>query len=358
MTVTANKRAPQNKARTAALAAAYAERRLEKRSQWARRASHRVQRPVNKEKLPTVGIDKQVSKPAVRVGRGLAYTIVALLIHGSLVIGLSLLRGESFAPRDRSRVAENVTVEIKQPPPASKPEPEKETTVVADEKSVVQTVDKKEPLVEKIVKKKRVAKAGKKRSKTPPDPGPDPGPQADPIDLDNAPSEVADSKPRRRVVGISFESTVSGGKGPSFAVGNTRMGETEDQASDPNKVEKLRGEALRVGDEEEVGPNRVATAIPSAKKELKRPTRISEINLRYPRSLKEQGIEGNVVVLIRIAADGSVKRVKVIKSSGYPEFDDAAARAASSERFKPATRDGEPIDYSLKYTYRFRIKQV
>ena len=68
--------------------------------------------------------------------------------------------------------------------------------------------------------------------------------------------------------------------------------------------------------------------------------------------------EGNVAVMIRIAANGSVISAKVLKSSGYPEFDSAARAAALKEQFLPATRGGDPVEYTLKYTYRFRIKDA
>ena len=63
-----------------------------------------------------------------------------------------------------------------------------------------------------------------------------------------------------------------------------------------------------------------------------------------------------MVVLIVIDTAGKVQKVRVIKSSGYPEFDQAARDAARAELFTPARRDGAPVEYNLKYTYRFRIK--
>jgi TonB family protein len=73
-------------------------------------------------------------------------------------------------------------------------------------------------------------------------------------------------------------------------------------------------------------------------------------------ALKAQGIEGNVVVMIRIGPNGKVEGVRILKSSGHAELDAAARKAAKTESFSPAKRNGEPVDYDLKYTYRFRIK--
>ena len=353
MSVTANKSASKTSSQTSLLAAEYARRRRQKRSMAGKRADGRVQKAVSRDQLRLVVAEKVQSRGRV-LTRGILYTLAALFIHGSLVAGVFLIREEPSAPASRSLFApEKVTVKITPRSIDRKPVELPPADAVEDKPQVAV----EEPVVappEKVVKKKLFAKAGKKRTVLPPNAGL----AADPVDLAPAPPSEQKSPPRRRVVGLSFESTVKGGGGATFAVGNTRMGETSDRAADPSRVEKLRGEAIRVGAPEQVGPNRAATVIPTAKKEFKKPKRITKTTLPYPRTLKEQGIEGNVVVLIRISADGSVERVKVLKSSGYPEFDDAAARAAARERFTPATKDGEPIDYNLKYTYRFRIRQA
>jgi TonB family protein len=77
----------------------------------------------------------------------------------------------------------------------------------------------------------------------------------------------------------------------------------------------------------------------------------------FPATLKAQGIEGDVTVRVDIAASGDVTSVTIVRSSGYPAFDDAAKRAAASERFAPAIRDGNPVPFSLSYSYRFRIEE-
>lgn len=53
--------------------------------------------------------------------------------------------------------------------------------------------------------------------------------------------------------------------------------------------------------------------------------------------------EGRVVLRVLVRPDGTVERVEVVESSGHPVLDRAAADAARSWKFQPATRDGEPI---------------
>lgn len=332
----------------------YPGRRAQKRREARERSSGRVRNPVKDTHVIPAKINGARSSSLGRLSKGLLYASLAIGVHGSIVLGLSSFDGAHGPNLDLGKSnIEKVTVKVEYKP---LPERDESTPVAEDTKEDdrVAVRDLEEPIAPKKVKRKNFAKAGKTRSELPKNIGP----QADPVDFDRTAAPEPEGEPRRRVVGISFESTVKGGAGPSFAIGNTRMGETASRAEEAGKIGKLGPEEIRVGDKDDVGPNRAASVIPSSRKTFTKPKRINDVDLQYPRTLKEQGIEGNVVVLIRISSDGKVTRVKVLKSSGYPEFDDAATRAATSERFAPATRDGDPVDYSLKYTYRFRIRQA
>jgi TonB family protein len=169
--------------------------------------------------------------------------------------------------------------------------------------------------------------------------------------------DVPPEPAKRAVVGIEMSSTVKGGAGPAYAVGNTRMGATASVQSQ-EKIEKLtRGKQSGKGGGEVAAPtNRKATFIPTVSSNFTRPKRIQSVDLPYPPALKSKGIEGNVMVLIVIDEKGSVQKVRILKSSGYREFDEAAMKAARKELYSPARRDGQAVEYNLKYTYRFRMK--
>jgi len=47
-----------------------------------------------------------------------------------------------------------------------------------------------------------------------------------------------------------------------------------------------------------------------------------------------------------------------VSSSGFPELDRAAERAAAQARFKPGTRDGRPIDSAARLTLIFRLRDL
>jgi len=62
----------------------------------------------------------------------------------------------------------------------------------------------------------------------------------------------------------------------------------------------------------------------------------------FPPTLKTQGIEGDVPVIVWIDEKGKVTSVKILKESPYPEFNEAAKKAAMADEFEPATRNGVP----------------
>ena len=69
----------------------------------------------------------------------------------------------------------------------------------------------------------------------------------------------------------------------------------------------------------------------------------------YPESLRQQGIEGSVRVLILVAEDDSIEAVEVVKSSGYPAMDAAAVSAARGCRFQMNGRRGR---YTTTYGFQ------
>ncbi len=159
-----------------------------------------------------------------------------------------------------------------------------------------------------------------------------------------------------RVVGLSFESTVGegeGGDGPAFGVGNTRMGETAKTAAAPKEVPK---EVINKGPTTtKPTPNAVATRIPVAGVEFKQAKRKKDVKPEFPPTLKAQGIEGDVPVIVWIDTEGKVTSVKILKESPYPEFNEAAKKAALADEFEPATRNGVPTPTTLKYNVSFRL---
>lgn len=76
----------------------------------------------------------------------------------------------------------------------------------------------------------------------------------------------------------------------------------------------------------------------------------------YPPQLLRTGVEGKAVVRVLIGTDGRVKQVAIV-SADDPLFADASERQALRRwRFKPATRDGVPVESWRQMTVRFEIR--
>lgn len=78
----------------------------------------------------------------------------------------------------------------------------------------------------------------------------------------------------------------------------------------------------------------------------------------YPLGARRRGEEGTVVLDVRVAADGRAGGVTLILSSGFPELDRAAERAAAQARFNPATRGGRPVESAARLTLVFRLRDL
>src|SRR5262245_41493984 len=65
------------------------------------------------------------------------------------------------------------------------------------------------------------------------------------------------------------------------------------------------------------------------------------VDAEYPDEAKMQGLEGEVVLVIDVDANGNVSDATVSRGAGHG-FDEAAVTAAKQFVFKPATRGGKP----------------
>jgi TonB family protein len=197
----------------------------------------------------------------------------------------------------------------------------------------------------------------------PPEKVPPPAPQEKPArpppklaKIPPLPPPPKDTPKPVRVVGLSMESTTEGGSGPAFAVGNTRQGETPERAVAPKDVSPAPSSVPESGVRGPGRSNQIASHIPVAGVKYELPKRRHPAHPPFPPTLKSQGIEGDVTVLLSISAQGKVTKVTILKESPYPEFNESARLAALAEDFDPATRDGVAMSYTLSFTYRFRLE--
>jgi len=252
--------------------------------------------------------------------------IAAGAVLGSLLLhlagfGSTLIMGR-LDSHQKDSFAQAVQVTVREPPP---PPPKVEEVLP-------EPADVPEPQPEKPKPKPKLVR------ELPPEPEPKPSPEG---------------TPPPRIVGLSLDSTAEGGDGPSFAVGNTRAGTTGKRAADPKNV--VAGAVGPIVEQPTV--NQVATRLPvagvvrvdSKQKQLVKPI--------FPETLKSQGIEAIVKVMVKIDAAGKVTEAKVIKAAPYPEFNEAALAAARKQEWEPETKDGVPIASAKTYEYKFFLEE-
>lgn len=308
----ASKRPPSRKFQTRA---PFAVRKAEARRASSVRVSAQIIKPLTaaQKAADPLGHETTSGKRSVLAA---GWVVAALGLHVVAVASGFLLGGEH---KDFKRDEQEVKIEVREPPPPPPPEP------------IVEPEPEPEPKVEK---------PQPKAEKPAPPPTPEPPPPTD--------------TPPPRVVGLSLDSTTEGGGGPAFAVGNTRQGQTAKQAADPTKVAPV-GAGPIVQQPTET-PNRAASRIPTvglvftpAKKKLeKKPP--------YPETLKSQGVEADVVVMLSLTAEGKVANVKIVKPAAQPEFNESARKTALEEEFDPAQKNGTPVPTTITFTYRFRLE--
>jgi TonB family protein len=69
---------------------------------------------------------------------------------------------------------------------------------------------------------------------------------------------------------------------------------------------------------------------------------------------RAQKIEGDVVIDMVFLANGTVQVNRIISGLGHG-LDESAARAAQQIKFKPAKRDGQPVDFPARVRIEFRL---
>lgn len=91
-----------------------------------------------------------------------------------------------------------------------------------------------------------------------------------------------------------------------------------------------------------------------ARSKFKRPVALNRPVPVYPTKAREKGIQGVVVIRILVGSNGAVEKVRVVSGLPYG-LSDQAIEAAYKLRFKPATKDGEPIPYWVWLQMEFKL---
>jgi protein TonB len=75
----------------------------------------------------------------------------------------------------------------------------------------------------------------------------------------------------------------------------------------------------------------------------------------YPERALRRGEQGQVMLRVRVAADGTPAGVDLAETSGHESLDRAAVAAVLQWRFNPATQAGRPVAAVAEVPVRFRL---
>jgi TonB family protein len=82
---------------------------------------------------------------------------------------------------------------------------------------------------------------------------------------------------------------------------------------------------------------------------------LNEVKAEYPKEALLAHIQGEVILDVTIAKDGTVADAKVVK--GIPELNKAATDAARKWKFEPVVIDGKNVEALVTMTIRFSLKK-
>jgi TonB family protein len=88
---------------------------------------------------------------------------------------------------------------------------------------------------------------------------------------------------------------------------------------------------------------------------LSSPVPFRKVDPKYPENAIRQNIEGEVVLYAIIRANGSVDSIQVVRHLD-PLLDGCAVQALAQWKFRPATRDGKPVDVETIVHIPFKYK--
>jgi TonB family protein len=95
--------------------------------------------------------------------------------------------------------------------------------------------------------------------------------------------------------------------------------------------------------------------VPCVDKGITPPVPIQREAPPYPQAVRAIGIEGTVEVALTVLRDGGVGWVEVVRAEPRGYFEQAAALGVRQWKFRPAMRDGEPVECRMHTRVRFAL---
>ncbi|WP_242097358.1 MULTISPECIES: TonB family protein [unclassified Sphingomonas] len=106
-----------------------------------------------------------------------------------------------------------------------------------------------------------------------------------------------------------------------------------------------------------VDPAPTASPAPVLVEAMVDPRYAADLQPAYPADERRAGREGRVVVRVLVGVDGRVKQVERVSATSDAFFRATQERATSRWRFRPATRDGIPVETWRTMALRFVLQE-
>ncbi len=85
------------------------------------------------------------------------------------------------------------------------------------------------------------------------------------------------------------------------------------------------------------------------------PAPLDKVDPKYPQSIIEQHVDGEVVLYAIVRKDGSVDGIQLVRKLD-PQLDKNSMEALARWKFHPGTRDGVPVDVEMVVHIPFRFR--
>ena len=129
---------------------------------------------------------------------------------------------------------------------------------------------------------------------------------------------------------------------------------------EPKEDARLKTEDAKAKDERRETRDENAASAPTVAPRQARldapPKPRRNIKPDYPKGARQRGEQGDVVLEIRVNAEGTVDGVKVAVSSGFAELDEAVIKAARAARFSPARSGHDAVASTARLKLQFKLK--
>ncbi|MBS1186824.1 MAG: hypothetical protein H6R04_842 [Burkholderiaceae bacterium] len=76
----------------------------------------------------------------------------------------------------------------------------------------------------------------------------------------------------------------------------------------------------------------------------------------YPLLARQNDEQGTVLLRVLVSENGRASKVQLAQSSGYPLLDQSALSAVQSWRFRPATRNSQPVAEWYRLAIPFKLR--